>query len=126
MLPLVAPEGNWSQKALLDLPDVLEFNLFDKVNKSFADERDSSVRTVAEEARWLGSFSLPFATIYRNTKLEGVFPLEVPPLLLGYDKDADSASSGLMPAAALLFKRLAASAGDTGGGRAAFPQSRSY
>ena len=71
------------------------------MNKSFSDERDRNVKTVTEEARWLGSFSLPFSTIYRNSKLEGVFPLDVPAMLLGYDKDPDSASPALMPASAL-------------------------
>jgi len=46
-----------------------------------------------EESRWLGGFALPFSTLYRNGKLEGSFPLStMPPVLLGYGKDAASKS----------------------------------
>lgn len=44
---------------------------------------------------------MPFSTLYRNGKVEGRFPLEMPPILLGYDKDDQSPSQGLAPASAL-------------------------
>ena len=66
--------------------------------------------------RWLGEFTLPFGTLYRNGKVrgapqylpiskpsptpnpqllppaqvEGRFPLSMPPILLGYEKVRDT------------------------------------
>ena len=100
-LELTAPGGDWSQKALINLHDELTFNVFDKVKTAEADAREANVRTLRDERRWLGGFSLPFATLYRNGKVEGAFPLVMPPLLLGYKKDEQSKSSGLVPNSAL-------------------------
>ena len=36
------------------------------------------MRTVREEQRWLASFTVPFATLFRNAEVKGVFPLQVP------------------------------------------------
>ena len=100
-LELTAPGGDWSQKALINLHDELTFNVFDKVKTAEADAREANVRTLRDERRWLGGFSLPFATLYRNGKVEGAFPLVMPSILLGYKKDEQSKSSGLVPNSAL-------------------------
>ena len=58
--------------------------------------------TQRDERRWLGGFSLPFSTLYlQGCQVEGRFPLNMPPILLGYMKDAQSASTGLAPHSAL-------------------------
>ena len=59
------------------------------------------VRTLREEQRWLGSFTLPFATLYRTREVQGVFPLSMPPVLLGYSKDSQSTSKRLVPSSSL-------------------------
>jgi len=100
-LEMTAPGGDWSQGALVSLPDEISFNLFDSVRKSEQNARESNVRTLREERRWLGGFSLPFSTLYRNGKVEGTFPLTMPPILLGYQKDKDSNSTKLAPASGL-------------------------
>ena len=94
---------DWSQKALLDLPDEISFNLFDQIRRSERDEREANVRVQRDERRWLGGFSLPFSTLYRSGKVEGSFPLNLPPILLGYEKDDQSPSSKqqLVPSSAL-------------------------
>lgn len=61
----------------------------------------STVRTVREEQRWLGSYTLPFSTLYRSGEVQGTFQLDMPPILLGYAKDDSSASKRLVPNSAL-------------------------
>ena len=100
-LPMTVPHGDWSQRALLDMRDEVTFNLFDQTRKTEGDAREANVRVQRDERRWLGEFTLPFGTLYRNGKVEGRFPLSMPPILLGYEKDANSPSTGLAPASAL-------------------------
>lgn len=38
------------------------------------------------ERKWLGSFSIPFTSLYANTRVEGTVRLHSPPVLLGYDR----------------------------------------
>ena len=50
------------------------------------------------ERKWLGSLSIPFSSLYHNTRIEGTFRLHSPPVLLGYERSStvDSASMGRM------------------------------
>lgn len=101
-LGMKAPGGDWSQKSIMNLNDEISFGLYDRVARAERDERDSTQVTTRQECRWLGGFSLPFSTLYRNGKLEGSFPLSsMPPVLLGYEKDGESSSQALVPASAL-------------------------
>ncbi|KAL3923902.1 MAG: hypothetical protein SGPRY_004076 [Prymnesium sp.] len=100
-LNMTVPHGDWSQQALASLPDEICFNVLDAVKRARHDDRDAHVTTVSEEPRWLGGFSLPFSTLYRNGKVEGTFPLTMPPVLLGYKKDVNSKSTKLAPASGL-------------------------
>ena len=100
-LNLTAPNGDWSQQAMMNLNENITFNLFDRKQVSLRDDRDSNLKSVREEKRWLASFSVPFATLYRNGEVKGVFPLSMPPILLGYAKDKRSLSKRLVPASAL-------------------------
>lgn len=101
-LTMRAPGGDWSQQAIMNLPDEIAFNLFDRVSRTERHDRDDAQVTTREETRWLGGFSLPFSTLYRNGKLEGSFPLStMPPVLLGYEKDVESRSRALVPSSSL-------------------------
>ena len=95
-LNMAAPNGDWSQKALMGMSVNISFNLFDRTSRSTRDDRDSNLRTLRKEQRWLGSFSVPFSTLYRNGEVKGVFPLSMPPVLLGYAKDARSTSKRVL------------------------------
>jgi coiled-coil and C2 domain-containing protein 2A len=101
-LGMKAPGGDWSQKSIMNLSDEISFSLYDRIARAERDERDSAQVTTRQECRWLGGFSLPFSTLYRNGKLEGSFPLStMPPVLLGYGKDSESSSQALVPSSAL-------------------------
>ena len=45
------------------------------------------------EKRYLGSFSVPFETIYNMGRIEGVFRIDTPPVNFGYDHAASSTST---------------------------------
>ena len=100
-LEMSVPHGDWSQQALMNMSADVSFNLFDVMERTQRDERERNVRTTREEQRWIGSFTLPFSTLYRSGEVKGVFPLAMPPILLGYTKDSRSASKGLAPNSAL-------------------------
>ena len=48
---------------------------------------DSSLIVHRVQNHWLGSWKLPFSTVYHRGKVEGTFRLKIPPVLLGYDVD---------------------------------------
>ena len=100
-LDLSARNGDWSQQNMMNMSAPISFNVFDRKQVSQRDERDTNVRTLREEQRWLASFTVPFSTLYRNGEVKGVFPLNMPPILLGYAKDAGSTSKRLVPNSAL-------------------------
>ena len=46
------------------------------------------------ERKWLGSLSIPFSSLYHNTRIEGTFRLHSPPVLLGYERSMYSNTVG--------------------------------
>lgn len=44
------------------------------------------------ERRYLGSFSVPFETIYTEGRIEGVFRIDTPAINFGYDHTASGVS----------------------------------
>jgi hypothetical protein len=52
-------------------------------------EGESPIRV---EKRYLGSFSVPFETVYSEGRIEGVFRIDTPPINFGYDHAASGMS----------------------------------
>ena len=65
---------------------MIDINLYDQMVCDVLEddrERGSSVHTRIDR-RWLGCISIPIATIYLNSKVDGKFAMLSPPHILGY------------------------------------------
>ena len=67
------------------------------------DEQERSCRIHQRlENKWLGSLSIPFSSLYQNTRVEGTFRLHSPPVLLGYERLGPSVDHTWRPQVKLL------------------------
>lgn len=89
-LPFKASDDDYSPSNLETIQDIIYLSLFDEVTVDLLEDerdRDSTIHTKMER-HWLGDLKIPFTTLYLNSKIEGTFRLNVPPVLLGYDYEA--------------------------------------
>ncbi|CAH1773716.1 unnamed protein product [Owenia fusiformis] len=91
-MPFKAPNNDYSSTNLQTVNDVVFLNLFDEVLIDvLEDERQRGTNIQKRiERKWLGGLKLPFSTIYFNTRIDGTFKLNKPPVLLGYTHDTRS------------------------------------
>ncbi|GIY77848.1 coiled-coil and C2 domain-containing protein 2A [Caerostris extrusa] len=81
--------------------ECIYINLFDEVTVDLL-ESDRERETVVYERlerRWLGNLKIPFTTLYLNSKIEGTFRINVPPVLLSYENEPRPWLTGLSDAA---------------------------
>ena len=66
-----APNNDYSPSNLQGVKDVIYFNLFDEVViDMLQDERDRATNVHQRmERRWLGSISMPFSTVYFQSRV---------------------------------------------------------
>lgn len=89
-LPFRAPQDDYSPGNLEQVTDEVFFNLFDEVilDDSSLGGHLEGESTERIEKRYLGSFSVPFSTIYTEGRIEGIFRLRTPPIHYGYNRKA--------------------------------------
>jgi hypothetical protein len=85
--PFRPPQNDYTPTNLLQVRDDVIFTLFDQEEEDDAHmggflEGESSERI---EKRFLGVFQLPFSTLYREQRIEGLFRLQTPLFNFGYD-----------------------------------------
>ncbi|KAJ3105635.1 Coiled-coil and C2 domain-containing protein 2A [Phlyctochytrium planicorne] len=90
-LEVRAPNNDFRPESILDNDigmEMVYFNLFDEIMVDMVkDDRDKdTIIHQRKERNWLGGFSLPFTSIYEQTRVEGAFRVKVPPVLLSYEK----------------------------------------
>uniref|UniRef100_A0A8D8YV16 Coiled-coil and C2 domain-containing protein 2A n=1 Tax=Cacopsylla melanoneura TaxID=428564 RepID=A0A8D8YV16_9HEMI len=92
VIPLLPATSDFSPGALQSINSCLHVHLFDEVVVDLIQdeaERETNVHQRLER-NWLGSLSIPFSTLYFNSKIEGTLKLYSPPFLLGYDRSFPS------------------------------------
>ena len=97
-LPFRAPGGDFSAAALQGCGDVVRITVFDERPESpelgrgqYGGDRQYGTQAsdgdVVTSKQYLGSIDIPVAALYKadGGKLEGLLPIELPPVMLGYD-----------------------------------------
>jgi coiled-coil and C2 domain-containing protein 2A len=92
-----------SPRNLVTIQDEVHIALFDKVEMHTSMQSTRSARrrdpTLRTESRFLGSFSIPFTTIYLNSQISGLVPIEKPIFNFAYNSqfaDDDDAKLRIM------------------------------
>lgn len=85
-IPLSTKGVEMTPQILSAHTSIIFFNVYDEVEiASQPDDRAHDVLT-RKERRYLGSFELPFGTVYDNSKpIKGEFMVELPQIMYGYD-----------------------------------------
>jgi hypothetical protein len=87
-IPFRPPQNDFTPANLAQVRDNIYFSLFDEeeVNYSWSGSFSDGESTIVSERRYLGSFELPFSTLWAHAggRVEGVFRLDVPCLNFGY------------------------------------------
>jgi hypothetical protein len=85
-LEIRPPHDDFSPQSMETLHDHIYFTLFDEMVEDDSQRggyfEDESTERV--EKRYLGSFSIPFATVFAQGRVDGVFRLDVPAFNMGY------------------------------------------
>ena len=87
-----APDGDFRPQALMETDiasDYIIINVFDEITiDMLQDERERERELyIRKEKVWLGSIQVPFTSVWERSRIDGKFPISIPPTLLGYGQD---------------------------------------
>ncbi|RYG64977.1 hypothetical protein EON64_12895, partial [archaeon] len=96
-LSFMPPHNDFSPLYMEQVRDLVYFTVFDEI---FEDDKERGGYLEGEETRrrekvYLGSFSVPFSTLYSMGRVEGVFRLDTPLLNMGYAPSPSSIAAPL-------------------------------
>jgi coiled-coil and C2 domain-containing protein 2A len=94
-MEIQAPEDDFRPEALMETDiatDIIYINLFDEITVDMLEngrerEREMYIR---KERVSMGSIEIPFPSIWERSRIDGKFPIKIPPSLLGYTQDPGS------------------------------------
>ncbi|CAM9315544.1 unnamed protein product [Ectocarpus fasciculatus] len=93
-LDIRAPHDDFSPQSMETLQEDIYFTLFDEIIEDDSQRggyfEDESTERI--EKKYLGSFSVPFATVFNQGRVDGVFRLDVPAFNVGYHSAFDKKS----------------------------------
>lgn len=87
-LPFLPPQNDFAPLSLEQVRDDVSFTIFDEVEEDDA-ERGGFLEgedTTRREKYYLGSFRIPFTTVYKEGRIEGLFRVDTPLLNIGYER----------------------------------------
>ena len=84
-----------SPDSLSNIKDNIILNLYDEFieyekTTNYSEETDMQIPAAKMEKRFLGSISIPFSTLFLNTRIDGTFALKSPIALFGYEFESNS------------------------------------
>ena len=98
--PFSSVSGKITPSSLLSCKDRVTLNIFDLGDEELEDEPEGNISEAGAKARkapgvFLGTTSVPVSSIYRGRICQGNFPLQVPTVLLGYNRSKRDCSLSL-------------------------------
>nr|XP_032806201.1 coiled-coil and C2 domain-containing protein 2A isoform X2 [Petromyzon marinus] len=99
VLPFKACNGDYSAAGLNSTRDDIFINMFDEIVYDIQenDREAGNVIHTRVERNWLGSIRIPFTTIYFQSRIDGTFMLDSPPVLLGYSHENEGRWDSMAP-----------------------------
>nr|XP_014341336.1 PREDICTED: coiled-coil and C2 domain-containing protein 2A [Latimeria chalumnae] len=91
-----SPGGDYSFPVLSKLSDKISISVFDEVAINTVEDEYFTGYSVNSyfKKNWIGSINIPVSSILHQSKVNGTFQLNTPPLLLGYDWNKTNAATG--------------------------------
>ena len=86
-LPFRAPQDDFTPSNLSQVRDIIYFSLFDQIVEDEGGRKGylEGENTTRTDKKYLGSFQVPFNTVYKEGKIEGIFRLTTPVFNFGYE-----------------------------------------
>ena len=84
-----APNNDLRPESLQTCKDNIYINVFDEIIVDVLEDERDRESTIHKriQRNWLGTLTVPFATVYFKSKIHGTFKLDTPPIMLGYTRD---------------------------------------